>query len=101
MQQKEPRPSRKVQPGLGREEVITRLKTRFLADGTYMFEDQVDVKETVTTKVITCRAWLLEIYDVEGGELFFINGETKFVQPQSVAEFFIRRSRSRSLVLSE
>jgi AraC-like DNA-binding protein len=54
---------------------LARRKTRFLPDGSYLFEDTLEFKGVLTTKVITCAAWLIEFYELEAGEIFFITGE--------------------------
>jgi AraC-like DNA-binding protein len=54
---------------------MARKKTRFLADGTYVFEDQLDIAGIVTARIVTCRAWLMEFYELSAGELYFISGE--------------------------
>lgn len=56
--------------------VIMRRQTGFLPDGAYLFEDELNVKGELTAKVVTCSAWLLELYQLKSGELFFIKGET-------------------------
>lgn len=61
---------------------IARHKTRFLPDGAYLFEDELEVKGVLTTKVITCAAWLLELYQLKTGELFFIRGEAE-IRPKT------------------
>lgn len=61
---------------------LARRTTSFLPDGAYLFEDKLEVKGTLTAKVITCAAWLLEIYEMEAGELFFIRGE-EHVHPRT------------------
>jgi dihydrofolate reductase len=45
-----------------------RLRTQFLPDGTYSFEDSLDVTGEVPARVITCGGRLLELYDPDGGE---------------------------------
>lgn len=57
--------------------VIARRKTRFLPDGAYLFEDDLEVQGVLTAKVITCAAWLLELYELKAGEVFFISGTTE------------------------
>jgi AraC-like DNA-binding protein len=57
--------------------MIARRKTSFLADGTYRFEDQLEVKGVVTATVVTCTGWLLELYYLRRGELSFLSGENK------------------------
>jgi AraC-like DNA-binding protein len=54
--------------------VITRQTTEFLPDKTYFFEDELDVKDYLEAKVITCSGWLLEIFELESGEIFFASG---------------------------
>ena len=105
MRQKEARRSGKVQPEFGNQEIITRLETRFLADGTYVFEDQLDVKGMVTAKVITCSAWLLEMYELKAGELFFSRGQTDvypatkcfgvFYPPFTISQPCLRKVKGR------
>lgn len=53
---------------------IARRQTDFSPDGAYLFEDELEVEGVVTAKVITCEAWLLELYELEAGEIFFISG---------------------------
>lgn len=55
--------------------LLARRQTKFLPDGAYLFEDKLEVKGTLTARVITCAAWLLELYELKAGELFFISGE--------------------------
>ena len=54
--------------------LIGRRQTRFLPDGAYLFEDELEVGGLLTLKVITSAAWLLELYELEVGELFFVTG---------------------------
>src|SRR2546430_2523079 len=58
------------------QEMIARRETRFLPDGTYLFQDQLDVNGIVMAKVVTCTAWLLEMYALRTGDLFFMKGKT-------------------------
>jgi AraC-like DNA-binding protein len=62
---------------LGDAAVLTRRQTKFLPDGAYLFEDKLEVKGELTAKVITCAAWLLELYALQSGELSFIRGEAR------------------------
>jgi AraC-like DNA-binding protein len=59
---------------------IARRKTSFLADGAYLFQDELEVHGVLAAKVITCTAWLLELYDLKAGAVFFISG-TREVRP--------------------
>jgi AraC-like DNA-binding protein len=52
-------------------DVIARRKTSFLADGAYVFEDELQVHGVLSAKVITCTAWLLEFYELQAGDVFF------------------------------
>jgi len=54
--------------------VIARRKTTFLADGAYLFEDELEVHGVVGAKVITCTAWLLELFDLKAGAVSFVSG---------------------------
>ncbi len=57
--------------------VIARRKTSLLADGAYLFEDELEVHGVLAAKVITCTAWLLELYELKSGDVFFISGTRK------------------------
>jgi AraC-like DNA-binding protein len=58
-------------------EVITRRETSFLPDGTYLFRDQLKIKGVVTTTVVTCTGWLLEMYELGAGDLYFVSGKAE------------------------
>lgn len=55
--------------------VMANRKTEFLPDGAYLFEDELEVVGVLTTTIITCAAWLLELYELRAGELFFSSGK--------------------------
>jgi AraC-like DNA-binding protein len=84
---------------------VMRRKTDFLLDGAYLFEDELEVKGVMTTKVVTCTAWLLELYELKVGELFFVSGEahvrpnTKsfgvFYAPFTISQPFFKNARGR------
>jgi AraC-like DNA-binding protein len=59
----------------GAEEIIARRETGFLPDGTYLFRDQLKIKGVVATAVVTCTGWLLEMYQLEAGDLLFLRGK--------------------------
>jgi AraC-like DNA-binding protein len=61
---------------------IARRKTGFLPDGAYLFEDALAIKGVLTAKVITGAVWLLELYELTAGELFFISGAER-VRPRT------------------
>ncbi len=61
--------------------VIARRRTRFLADGAYLFQDELEVQGVLAARVITCAAWLLELYELKAGELFFIKREAQ-IRPE-------------------
>ena len=61
---------------------VARRETDFLPDGAYFFEDDLTVSDTHTATVITCGAWLLELVELEAGELFFVCGE-KQIRPNN------------------
>lgn len=54
---------------------IARRETKFLPDGSYLFEDELEVHGVLDAAVITCAGWLLELLDLEAGEMFFTKGE--------------------------
>ncbi|MCM3872325.1 MAG: AraC family transcriptional regulator [Pyrinomonadaceae bacterium] len=51
--------------------VLARRQTSFLADGAYLFQDELEVHGALAAKVITCTAWLLELYQLTAGKVFF------------------------------
>jgi AraC-like DNA-binding protein len=51
---------------------LARRRTGMLPDGTYLFEDELAVEGVLTAPVITCAAWLLELYKLQSGKLCFI-----------------------------
>lgn len=55
--------------------VIERRKTEVLPTKTYFFEDEFDGKGFLDAKVVTCSSWLLELFELESGEIFFMSGE--------------------------
>ncbi len=85
--------------------LLARRQTKFLPDGAYLFEDKLEVKGTLTARVITCAAWLLELCELKAGELFFISGEahirphTKcfgvFYPPFTISQFCFKNTRGR------
>jgi AraC-like DNA-binding protein len=56
--------------------MLARRETRFLPDGAYLFRDRLDVSGVVMARVVTCKTWLLEMYALKAGDLFFMKGET-------------------------
>ena len=59
-----------------------RLTTDFLPDGGYRFEDRLAIVGSVSARIVTCTAWLLELYQLETGELVFERGDAE-VRPAS------------------
>lgn len=57
------------------EEIIARRETGFLPDGTYLFRDQLKMRGVVTATVVTCKGWLLEMYQLRTGDLCFLSGK--------------------------
>ena len=84
---------------------MVRRRTRLLPDGSYLFEDELDVKGVLTAKVITCAAWLVELYELKAGELFFLRGETEvrpatncfgvLYPPFTISQFCFKNTRGR------
>ena len=58
-----------------------RLRTEFLSDGAYLFQDELS-GGIIDATVITCAAWLLEIYELNSGKAAFEVGTEK-VRPSS------------------
>ncbi len=52
-----------------------RRKTENLPGGLYYFEDSLDIEGVVPADVITGAGWLLEIFEIGRGEIFFQSGE--------------------------
>ena len=44
-----------------------------MPNGAYVFEDDLRVAGVLAAKVITCTAWLLELYLLRAGDLYFIS----------------------------
>jgi len=59
-----------------RKTAVVRRKTNILSDGTYRFEDRLGIKGAVTAEVITGPTWLLELIELEKGNLVFLSGTT-------------------------
>ena len=66
----------------GESGVIARRATGFLADGAYLFQDELEMKGELTAKVITCAAWLFELYELKTGELFFLRDDAQ-IRPKT------------------
>jgi AraC-like DNA-binding protein len=54
--------------------VIARRSTEILPERTYFFEDELEVKDFLEAKVILCDSWLLELFELDAGEIFFASG---------------------------
>jgi AraC-like DNA-binding protein len=53
---------------------LARRRTQLLADGAYLFEDELQLTGSLSARVIACSAWLLELYDLQSGDIFFQSG---------------------------
>lgn len=62
--------------------IIERRATKVLPGKTYFFEDELDVKGFLEAKVIMCAGWLLELFEIKAGEIFFTGGE-KEIRPNT------------------
>ncbi len=60
----------------------SKTRTRFLADRTYSFEGQLDLRGLLSMRVVTCQAWLLELYELERGDFSLFRDQVP-VRPQS------------------
>ncbi|HEV7395550.1 MAG TPA: AraC family transcriptional regulator [Pyrinomonadaceae bacterium] len=82
---------------------LARRQTSFLDDGSYLFQDALTIKGTLTAEIITCAAWLFEFYRLTSGEVSFLSAE-KRVRPGtrvfgiSYPPFTISRIRFKSPV---
>jgi AraC-like DNA-binding protein len=54
---------------------LSRHRADFLPDGSYLFQDQLHGDGCVNATVITCAAWLCELYRLTRGEVSFVSGE--------------------------
>lgn len=54
-----------------------RRQTALLPDGAYFFEDELRGEGVFEAAVITCTAWLLEVFELKSGEVFLMRGEEK------------------------
>ncbi|HZE71963.1 MAG TPA: AraC family transcriptional regulator [Pyrinomonadaceae bacterium] len=62
----------KVEPDDGG--LVVRRRTELLSDGTYLFEDTLAIDGPLSATVITCEAWLVELYELKSGDLAFLSG---------------------------
>ena len=60
----------------GTAKLPARRKTALLADGSYLFEDKLS-GGSIGGTLIACAAWLLELYELTSGKVFFKVGEKK------------------------
>lgn len=65
-----------------KDELIARRKTEILPDGAYLFQDRLNTTGVMKATIITCRAWLVEFYELQSGEVYFIHGDRE-VRPRS------------------
>lgn len=61
---------------------MARRKTELLTDGSYLFRDELEATGVLTPTIVTCEAWLLEIVELQAGEIFFIQNE-KEIRPKT------------------
>jgi len=55
--------------------IIERRTTEARSGKTYFFEDELNIKGFLEAKVIMCAGWLLELFEIKSGEIFFTVGE--------------------------
>jgi AraC-like DNA-binding protein len=60
--------------------LVSRRKTELLADGSFLFKDELETTGVLTPTIVICEAWLLEIIELKAGEIFFIQNE-KEIRP--------------------
>jgi AraC-like DNA-binding protein len=81
---------------LDRGGTLARRSSQLTSDGAYIFQDELKIAGELSAVVITCTAWLLEIYQRQAGSISFLTGgnevlpETKcfgvFYPPFSMAK---------------
>jgi AraC-like DNA-binding protein len=62
-------------------EQIARRDTILLSDGAYLFQDDLRINGTISATIVTCSAWLLELYDLHSGDLYFLSGKVRVHTP--------------------
>jgi len=68
---------------------LARQRTELLPGGLYLFEDQLEIGGQLSSVVITCQAWLLELYSLRAGQLSFTcDGQTIHPQTRSFGVFY-------------
>lgn len=85
--------------------VIARRKTSFLADGAYLFQDELEVHGVLSVKVITCTAWLVELYELKAGDVFFLSDTSEvrattkcfgvLYPPFTISQPFVENAKGR------
>ncbi|MDQ3750973.1 MAG: AraC family transcriptional regulator [Acidobacteriota bacterium] len=81
---------------------LARRRTAFSPGGAYLFEDELKAKGVLDSTVITCAAWLLELFELESGEISFVRGEERirpntnrfgvFYPPFSITKFCFKNA---------
>ncbi|MCI0414200.1 AraC family transcriptional regulator [bacterium] len=84
---------------------LSRRKTELLSDCAYLFQDELEVGGVLTSTVIMCAAWLLELYEMNSGEILFIKGQEHihatakrfgvFYPPFSIAQPYFKNAKAR------
>jgi AraC-like DNA-binding protein len=67
---------------LDKDGLIARRRTEILPDGAYLFQDKLNTTGVMKATIITCRAWLVEFYELESGEVYLIHGDRE-VRPRT------------------
>jgi AraC-like DNA-binding protein len=60
---------------------VARRSTHLRAGGLYEFEDTLTVETTISATFVTCAAWLLELYELDGGDIYFLSGASEVRSP--------------------
>lgn len=70
-----------------------RLETSWSADGSYAFEDALAVRGRVSLTIITATAWLLELFELRRGAVYFMRGQERIaLRSKRMAVFYPRFS---------
>ena len=82
-----------------------RAAPRLLSDGVYCFEQRLAVDSDVPLTIVTCTAWLLELYELHGGAVHLLSGSARIVPavrrfavlfpPFSIARVCFKRTTGR------
>lgn len=62
--------------------IQSRRKMELSSSGAFLIEDVLEIKGTGAMTFVMCDAWLLELFELEAGQYFFMRGAER-VRPQT------------------